>query len=570
MRHLLFFTAITFLSILSAINLVSCNSEPEAIVQQENKNIPLLSKIHIPLSSISLEKSNNGNGNINGTYNISGVTESNCFYFDIIEPFTLNGFNIQFEDPSIKNIPTSNNNSIEEFTTNINSKASYETINTKTELPKKIEAIFTAEIKTNSTLFFTIRNWQNNMTGIEEINLKNILIKFPKFIILKDGTNILKPNNITLNSSNSFHTYINFQIQSITINEEEISEYIIEENGKKYISFKGSVMFNADALVKYNPSKIKHTNIDIDFSQSISTPTVNKINGIISQDIKINNTIKTNDIPIFAKKIDSSLTSDDVMFEFSFNNTSGLALNTSITLTPWDTISNKAIGSPVSIELSNNKSIHPLRITNYVISNKPQTFKGSDTINIVNENISNFQNMKPNAYQISSNGFSINSKYSNFFTLGERSILLSNYKVNESILFTQVNFNHTALIGDINRALSQHTKECDKIKFTFLTYNTLPMDIETSIVLLDANENPLNDLAIIGLDNNKFIIKPHQPTQQKHSTISFIVECTNNSNQLKLLDKIAFTFKARNNDNQKISLSPHQYILIHNGIASIE
>ena len=210
MRHLLFFTAITFLSILSAINLVSCNSEPEAIVQQENKNIPLLSKIHIPLSSISLEKSNNGNGNINGTYNISGVTESNCFYFDIIEPFTLNGFNIQFEDPSIKNIPTSNNNSIEEFTTNINSKASYETINTKTELPKKIEAIFTAEIKTNSTLFFTIRNWQNNMTGIEEINLKNILIKFPKFIILKDGTNILKPNNITLNSSNSFLTYINF------------------------------------------------------------------------------------------------------------------------------------------------------------------------------------------------------------------------------------------------------------------------------------------------------------------------------------------------------------------------
>ena len=96
-----------------------------------------------------------------------------------------------------------------------------------------------------------------------------------------------------------------------------------------------------------------------------------------------------------------------------------------------------------------------------------------------------------------------------------------------------------------------------------MAYNTLSTDIEISFDFFDAEGNKLNDL-----EANNIVLKSCTFDDIKYSNISIDLENLDDNSQFKLLDKIAFNFKALNEDNKKITLSPYQKIYISPGEVS--
>ena len=548
--------------LLSAIVLSSCEStEPQ---QEESISIQhaiIDSGISKQLLEMNAEY-NNGTG-IEGVYQIS-CEQNSIHHIDFIESFKLNNFGMDFSDFVVENLTMSNSSATQQVSANLVSNAVISPVESKSELPAKIEALHSIGLNSLNSLGIHIRNWEVNAVGIEEISLKNITITFPKYIQFEDGTNVFKATDITLNESNNFYTSINYTIKNINIAEDEQDDFISNENGIKYLSFAGDVHLNASTTIKYNPSKIEKSTVDFDFTHSSFIQEVKNIKGefdvinsIIDEIVVINNT------PSLNSSLWNSSQQNDIFCEFSFNNSSSLALETSLLITPWDTASNSAVGNPVCIDLKDKYCIRPNVTTTFVISSAPQKGSNYASKNIINENLSQIITPTTNAYKVSSSKITTNSLYSNDMVLGQNSLLKGNYKGIVSIPFSDFHLNHTEKIENINQTIKIKGENANKASFKFMAYNTLSTDIEISFDFFDAEGNKLNEL-----EANSIVLKSCTFDDIKYSNISIDSENLADNSQFKLLDKIAFNFKALNEDNKKITLSPYQKIYISPGEAS--
>ena len=552
---------------LCSVILSSCDpkSQEPTIDEPNVEPISIPALINTTLPNIHFE-SNNDCG-FNATYEVIG-SENHSYTLDAIESFKLNGFDVLFNEPDIISLPISNNSSLQEYTADMSLKSYFKKENTKTELPSKLKDIYSAQIQRVSSFSFTIQNPSVNAAGIEEINIKDITIQFPDFITLKDGSNKLYINSLVLNESNNFHNYFSFRIQDIIIDKKDQDKYITEENGKKYISFEDVVNFNAQVSIKYFPSNIQNPNICIDLGQSANDYSIQKVNGATTHNIHINNAVSITNIPDFIKDKNISSSCDDIMFQFTYTNSSQSAFDAHLDITPWDTVSNAATGAPISISLEDNYCIKRDNKTTYIISNKPYSTSSYDTINIVNEDLANLLHSDSRTYKITSTNITNNNKYSNMFTLGTDYTLNANYNAIAKYSLSNININHTETIENISYFLKKHTKDTDKIQFVLNGYNTLPMDIEANIEAYDSYNNKLDELTIIGDNSNNITIKSSNEKDIKFSQYKFTIQQEPGCNQLEKIDKIVLKFKAKNNNNKEVTLGSSQRIYIPSIIAS--
>ena len=551
---------------LCSVILSSCDpkSQEPTIDEPNIEPISIPALINTSLSNINFE-SNNDNG-FNGIYEINS-NKNATYTLSAIESFKLNGFDILFNEPEIINLPVSNSGGLQEYTTDISLKSYYKKENTKTELPSGLKTIFSAQVQESSMFTFSIQNHDINAAGIEEINIKNITIQFPDFITLKDGTNKLNISSLVLNESNNFHNYFTLRIQDIIINEKEQDKYITEENGKKFISFEDVISFDAQVSIKYIPSSIKNPNIRLTLGQSINDYTIQKIKGTTTHNILFNDIVTIKNITNFIKNENISSSCDNIMFQFTYTNSSQSAFDAHLDITPWDTESNVAAGASISISLEGKNCIKRDKKTTYIISNKPYNVNSNDTINIVNENIADLLNSDFRTYKISSTNTTNNDRYSNMFTLGTNYTLNANYNATTIHSLSNININHTETIENLSYFLREHTQGIDKIQFTLNGYTTLPMDIEASIEALDANNKKLDELIIIGEKSNSITIKSCNKNEIKPTKASFTIQQQVGSNQLEKISKIALTFKAKNNNIKEVKLSSWQQIYIPSLVA---
>lgn len=556
LSHLLLGSACVF----GAIAFSSCESNE--LPKEESPKINSMS-IHTNISNYLKDMNaeyNNGSGT-EGVYQISGEEKTNN-HIESINSFKINDFGIEFEDFVVENLTKSNNSTLQQVTANLVSNATINPIESKSQLPSRIKALYSIGLDRVNSLGVYIRNWEVNAAGIEEITLNDITITFPKYVRFENGTNVYKISHVTLNESNTFYKLINYKIKGIKIGEDEQCEFISNEDGVNYISFAGDVQLNADVTIKYNPSKISRTDLNFDLTHSSYAQDVKNIRGEFDVlDSNIEKTILINNSPSEESSIWNPSQQNDIICEFSYENSSPLALETNVLITPWDTTTNLAVGNPISIDLAGKNCIKPNKKTNFIISSTPQEVNNYESVNIVNENISEMMKSTANAYKISSGKITTNYNYSHALALGKEYRLYGNYKGLISIPFSNFELNYTEKLENLNQIIKNIGENADKVSFRFWAYNTIPTDVEISVDFLDTDGNKLD-----GLEANSLILKPCKD-EIKFSSLSFDLDNLLNNSQFKLLDKIAFNFRTLNEDNSKIRLSPFQQIMITNGSA---
>ena len=394
----------------------------------KNLQIPVGQTVKIPLSRL-ISEGDNISTNQDGVYllHTSGSFDS---HISDVNPFYINGLNPQFSDFVIEDLPQVNVPYIQEIPITIESKATYEIAETKTQLPDEVEALFYAEFNEGngavSHITISIPNTDNGTNGINEISLHNVLIKFPKIFTLQDGSHEIFIEDIYLNASNNFTKDIQIFIHDIQISAEEQSKYITVEDGKKYFSLQEKISFESETTVKVIPSLIKDSKMHFSFGYSIEPAAITKVNGIVTPDVSINETLSLNDIPSFIKDEECSFVPKDLTFEFSINNPIGMNLHATINITPWDNTTNAPSGNSISIPLIGENAIKSEVTTQYIISNKPCEVE-SGVINIVNEELTSLLATIPDAYKISTSKIIANGTDANGLKLGESYNIIGNY-----------------------------------------------------------------------------------------------------------------------------------------------
>ena len=563
--------------LLSGIVFSSCDKEYDlskdidtTINIGKNLQIPVGQTVKIPLSRLVTE-SNIISTNQDGVYllHTSGAFDS---HISDVNPFYINGLSPQFSEFIIEDLPQVNVPYIQEIPITIESKATYEIAETKTQLPNEVEALFYAEFNEGngaiSHITIGIPDTDNGTNGINEVNLHNVFIKFPEIFTLQDGSHEVFFEDIYLNASNNFTKDITIIIHDIQIGAEEQSKYITELDGKKYFSLQEKISFESETTVKVIPSLIKDSKMHFSFGYSIEPAAITKVNGIVTPDVTINETLSLEDIPSFIKDDECSFVPNDITFEFSINNPVGMNLHASISITPWNNTINAPSGNSISIPLIGENAIKPEVTSKYIISNKPCEV-GADVINIVNEDITSLLATIPDAYKISTSKIIANGTDANGLKLGESFNIIGDYNVNIPFEFSDISIKYSDEIKDLQNDLKDITKLVDKIALEFDFVSTLPIELEASFDLLDAHDNTLNQITISGNEANKIHINASQNGEEAVTHLTLMIEEKKDSNQLELLDKIKFTIKAKNPNQKDVVLKSSQYIMLKNGVAKL-
>lgn len=561
--------------------LSSCNNEYD-LSKDINTNVnvgknfilPVGQTVQIPLSRI-IKESDDLTTNASGIYELGADGSFNSHITDVAT-FNINGMQPEFIDFTFDDLPQYNLNQDISLTlpVAITSNATYEVLDTKTELPVEVDALYLAEFNNGngavSHITISIPSNVNGSNGIKEAVLSDITITFPEIITLQDGTHEIKRQNIVLNNENNYSIDIELNIINIQISPEEQSKYISEENGKKFFSLHESIYFEAKSTtITVNPSKVTNKQLHFQFGYSIAATTITRVNGIVTPDITINESLELTSLPNFIKDKTSSFTPNDLTFAVSLTNPVEMALETTLSITPWDNTTNSAIGNSVNIELYGNNAVKPSTTTNYLISNKPCEVPAG-TINIVNENLVNLLATIPDCYKIKTNKITADGTNANGFTLGQNYNIEGNYEVNVPFSFKNITINYTDSIDGLKEDLEDVADLTNKIIIYADAISTIPAELEASVELYDSYGNKLNDIKVTGSSANTVKINAHDPKngEETITPITLTIEEAEGSTQLEQLEKLVYTIKAKNTF-ENIVLKSNQYLVLKNGIAKV-
>lgn len=537
----------------------------------KNFTLPVGQTVQIPLSRI-IKESDDLTTNAENIYQLQSNGDINTHLTDI-QPYVINGLFPNFTDFNYNDLPQSTeiNKDIE---ISVKSTATYEIEDTHTVLPEEVDAVYLAEFNygkgANSYVTIAIPSISNGtLTGINSITLKNIIITFPDIFILTDKSHIILIDNITLNTNNHFTAKIPVNISKMIITPERQNEFISGEKGEKILSFHEKITLTAESVINLNPSKISGKDITFTFDYEIAQTEVTHMNGIVSPKVNIEETLTLNDIPNFIKDKTSSFTPNDLTFAVSLTNPVGMALETTLSITPWDNTTNSAIGNSVNIELYGNNAVKPSTTTNYLISNKPYEVPAG-TINIVNENLVNLLATIPDCYKIKTNKITADGTNANGFTLGQNYNIEGNYEVNVPFSFKNITINYTDSIDGLKEDLEDVADLTNKIIINADAISTIPAELEASVELYDSYGNKLNDIKVTGSSANTVKINAHDPKngEETITPITLTIEEAEGSTQLEQLEKLVYTIKAKNTF-ENIVLKSNQYLVLKNGIAKV-
>ena len=567
-------------SICLALATTSCDNEYDLTKDIDtnvnigkNFTIPVGQTVEIPVSRIIKP---GDNITIDGTTGIYSIEASGNFESDIkmIEPFTINGLYPDFVAYIYKGLPQSNEVDLN-IPIPIATYASYEMEETRTELPKEVDAVYFAEFNgtTGASSFITITLptvASGSLSGINSITMKNVTITFPDIFILNDGTHKVVYPELTLSATNNFTYKIPVTISRMELPADRQSEYISEPNanGCRILSIHEKIDISAEAVANINPSKINSDEFELDFKYEIQPAQVTAVNGVMSPDVSINETLEINDLPEFIDNDENSFAANDITFSIDFNNPIGMALETSIIITPWDKNTNTAVGTPVEIAVTGNNAIKPNGVTKYVISNTARTVEAG-TINLVCPELPSLTSTIPNSFKITNGEVVADGTNCSGYTLGEAYRIEGKYNANVPMSFDSMNIYYTDFVDGLHADLEDVADLTDKIILTLDAVTTIPTDLEAEVELYDGYGNKLNEIIVTGTSANKVFINGSSDGTEKTTPLTITIEEKAGSTQLEELEKVVYTIKAANADGKSMVLKSSQYLILKNGVAKI-
>ncbi len=605
-------------SFITAIAVTSCDNEYDLskdingeISVGKNFTIPVGQTVQIPLNRIIKEGDDLTADVQSGIYQLNANGDFNAEIAKT-DPFEIGGLSPHFIEDIIhlpleqipgweewmwelrKEIPDFSVST--DFNISVNSTAQYEIHETKTKLPSEVKnvykIVFNGDGKMNANghtgaesiikIFIpSVYNGTeeidfNGADGIEEIDLKEVHIKFPEIFTLKDDEaaedlpHEIYREDIILNRQNNFEYELHVYIESLEIPKELQSKYIFTENGETYFHLPEgeNITLNVEAAsLSASPANLQGRDFVFDFHYGIAATNVTSVNGKIVPDVTVDEQLTLNDLPDFIKDESSEFTPNDIAFTLTINNPLGLELITDISITPYNN-NGVATGSPITISLNENNAIKPKATTKYIISNKDKTVNEGETFILCKE-LPNLLSPIPDYYKITTGELTADGKNSTGLELGKDYSLTGNYDVEIPFSFSNITINYNDFVDGLMEDLEDAADLTNKIEISFDAISTIPADLTATVKLLDARGHELNDIIVTGTDKNTVNIKASVDGSETTTPITLTIVEKDGSTQLEELEKLEYTVKATNPIGKDVILKSSQYLMLKNGVAKI-
>ncbi len=502
--------------------------------------------------------------NSQGIYEITANGDFNSSV-NVINPVSVKGLDPILHDVTIpieikKSSVTRATDYI--FTADLVNTANYD-VNEK--MPAEVKDISYVEFTSNNQSPVRTKmeiNIAGIPSGIEQVTIKGMKIEFPEiFLIEGQATSTINVPDFILSNQSKNHI-IDIQIEGMSI-----------PKGSKYVQTIGNsvhLVINSDLKVTAQieaPVDIKQVTlgdaIRFQFKYSVPNLEIDKVAGTLVPNVKIEQTLKLNDIPDFIKGEDCNFGINDISMAFTITNPIQMPISTDIVITPWNDEKNTSDGPSVTVPL---KNISPAAKTNFNITNTTKPIDGAR--NIVVPELNTLLSKVPDSYKIESKTVTAESTSKDqYIALGKGYTLNGDYNIAVPFSFSNLDIVYEDEIDNLLSDLKDVADKTTKIIVTAQGLTTIPTQLEASVKMLGANGEELKGIEV---QLNKFIIAPSTDGNEKSSDIEIVLIEKEGSNDLELLDKIKYTIKATSTQGQSnIVLKPSQYIIIQKIVANI-
>ena len=538
-------------AMLSALCLAACDEEYD-LSKDINTDIQIGNQFRIPAGrtdtiyvSRIIEESETLTEN-NGIYEVSskGNTVTHIDPFDEVEihNFTPELENVRIDIPQRGSVPSGTVVNTEQ----LKSSGNY---GIDEELPQEVVELYCADFKGGTAPTYLKLSVNALPEGVESVTLSDLVMTFPDFIHLTDGSNQFHIDQVELDATNLSSTYT-INVEMLEVGHDEHERYIINgANGRKHLVINDALEITANTSMTLGGNiSAQYVEVMFEYYMDSETTNFNSIAGLFTTTANISSNIAINDIPDFLRNENTQLSPQEVYVYLDLDNTVNVSGNLSLDMTSTSTTQSGQASASIEVE--------PATMNNILISNFNASVPGYTTVE--EPSLANLFQFVPDNISIASDDLVFTSTdNSQMIELGRGYDITADYRAVVPFKFNNLNIEYTDTIDNLLSDLEDVADKTDRLIARGVGVTNIPTDLVASVKLYDIYGNELNG---INVDLSKFRLTAAPDGGESTNEMEMILTEREGSDDFERLEEIVFTINAATTEN--ITLRPSQYLVI--------
>lgn len=538
-------------AVLSALCLAACDEEYD-LSKDINTDIQIGNQFRIPAGrtdtiyvSRIIEESETLTEN-NGIYEVSskGNTVTHIDPFDEVEihNFTPELENVRIDIPQRGSVPSGTVVDTEQ----LKSSGNY---GIDEELPQEVVEFYCADFKGGTAPTYLKLSVNALPEGVESVTLSDLVMTFPDFIHLTDGSNQFHIDQVELDATNLSSTYT-IDVEMLELGHDEQERYIINgANGRKHLVINDALEITANTSMTLGGNiSAQYVEVMFEYYMDSETTNFNSIAGLFTTTANISSNIAINDIPDFLRNENTQLSPQEVYVYLNLDNTVNVSGNLSLDMTSTNTTQSGQASTSIEVE--------PATMNNILISNFNASVPGYTTVE--EPSLANLFQFVPDNISIASDDLVFTSTdNSQMIELGRGYDITADYRAVVPFKFNNLNIEYTDTIDNLLSDLEDVADKTDRLIARGVGVTNIPTDLVASVKLYDIYGNELNG---IDVDLSKFRLTAAPDGGESTNEMEMILTEREGSDDFERLEEIVFTINAATTEN--ITLRPSQYLVI--------
>lgn len=538
-------------AVLSALCLAACDEEYD-LSKDINTDIQIGNQFRIPAGrtdtiyvSRIIEESETLTEN-NGIYEVSskGNTVTHIDPFDEVEihNFTPELENVRIDIPQRGSVPSGTVVNTEQ----LKSSGNY---GIDEELPQEVVELYCADFKGGTAPTYLKLSVNALPEGVESVTLSDLVMTFPDFIHLTDGSNQFHIDQVELDATNLSSTYT-INVEMLELGHDEQERYIINgANGRKHLVINDALEITANTSMTLGGNiSAQYVEVIFEYYMDSETTNFNSIAGLFTTTANISSNIAINDIPDFLRNENTQLSPQEVYVYLDLDNTVNVSGNLSLDMTSTSTTQSGQASASIEVE--------PATMNNILISNFNASVPGYTTVE--EPSLANLFQFVPDNISIASDDLVFTSTdNSQMIELGRGYDITADYRAVVPFKFNNLNIEYTDTIDNLLSDLEDVADKTDRLIARGVGVTNIPTDLVASVKLYDIYGNELNG---IDVDLSKFRLTAAPDGGESTNEMEMILTEREGSDDFERLEEIVFTINAATTEN--ITLRPSQYLVI--------
>ena len=538
-------------AMLSALCLAACDEEYD-LSKDINTDIQIGNQFRIPAGrtdtiyvSRIIEESETLTEN-NGIYEVSskGNTVTHIDPFDEVEihNFTPELENVRIDIPQRGSVPSGTVVNTEQ----LKSSGNY---GIDEELPQEVMELYCADFKGGTAPTYLKLSVNALPEGVESVTLSDLVMTFPDFIHLTDGSNQFHIDQVELDATNLSSTYT-INVEMLELGHDEQERYIINgANGRKHLVINDALEITANTSMTLGGNiSAQYVEVMFEYYMDSETTNFNSIAGLFTTTANISSNIAINDIPDFLRNENTQLSPQEVYVYLDLDNTVNVSGNLSLDMTSTSTTQSGQASASIEVE--------PATMNNILISNFNASVPGYTTVE--EPSLANLFQFVPDNISIASDDLVFTSTdNSQMIELGRGYDITADYRAVVPFKLNNLNIEYTDTIDNLLSDLEDVADKTDRLIARGVGVTNIPTDLVASVKLYDIYGNELNG---IDVDLSKFRLTAAPDGGESTNEMEMILTEREGSDDFERLEEIVFTINAATTEN--ITLRPSQYLVI--------